>query len=41
MRPLIRHALIVWNTFLRDTSNPMSPYLPAIVRRLNELEKEK
>ena len=41
MTPLIRELLIAWNTFLRNTSKPMSPYLPQIVLKLNKLIQER
>lgn len=30
--------LLVIYRFLRDTSHPMSPYLPGYVKKINELE---
>ena len=48
MTPLIRELLICrntlliwWYTFKRDTSLPMSPYLPEIVLTINKLESER
>jgi len=39
--PLIRELRIWWLTFQRDTSQPLSPYLPGIVEQLNKLESER
>lgn len=36
-----REVRIAWLTFLRDTSLPMSPHTPEIVRKLNQLESER
>lgn len=41
MTPLIRELQIWWNTFKRDTSKPLSPYLPQIVLKLNKLTQER
>lgn len=41
IRSVIDLWRLAWLRFLRDTSLPMSPYLPAIVLKINRIEQRR
>lgn len=38
LRPVTDLLRLAWLRFLRDTQNPMSPYLPRVLVRISRLE---
>lgn len=40
LRPCLTFALLAWQRFLLRTVNPLAPQVPALVLRINRLERK-